>query len=141
MENYHLSKHTASWKESMINRLSNLINRNRSAAKISQVLCSNANTRLVVLELLALPLDLLLHVVRDEAGHQDLIHLQGAGKPKLKKELPNLVFGERLLWSTPVDCPEVLEGEKTLLKERHLLVVELGLLERVDSLVAYHGAE
>ena len=28
-------------KESMINRLSNLINRNRSAAKISQVLCSN----------------------------------------------------------------------------------------------------
>ena len=27
-------------KESMINRLSNLINRNRSAAKISQVLCS-----------------------------------------------------------------------------------------------------
>ena len=40
MENYHLSKHTASWKESMINRLSNLINRNRSAAKISQVLCS-----------------------------------------------------------------------------------------------------
>ena len=31
-------------KESMINRLSNLINRNRSAAKISQVLCSNADT-------------------------------------------------------------------------------------------------
>ena len=29
----------ASWKESMINRLSNLINRNRSAAKISQILC------------------------------------------------------------------------------------------------------
>ena len=28
------------WKESMINRLSNLNNRNRSAAKISQVLCS-----------------------------------------------------------------------------------------------------
>ena len=33
----------ASWKESMINRLSNLINRNRSAAKISQVLCSNCD--------------------------------------------------------------------------------------------------
>ena len=31
----------ASWKESMINQLYNLINRNRSAAKISQVLCSN----------------------------------------------------------------------------------------------------
>ena len=31
----------SSWKESMINRLSNLINRNRSAAKISQVLCFN----------------------------------------------------------------------------------------------------
>ena len=30
------------FKESMINRLSNLINRNRSAAKISQVLCSSA---------------------------------------------------------------------------------------------------
>ena len=33
----------AFWKESMINRLSNLINRNRSAAKISQVLCSSAH--------------------------------------------------------------------------------------------------
>ena len=31
----------AFWKESMINQLSNLINRNRLAAKISQVLCSN----------------------------------------------------------------------------------------------------
>ena len=31
----------AFWKESMINRFSNLINRNRSAAKISQVLCSS----------------------------------------------------------------------------------------------------
>ena len=41
MENNHLSIHMASWKESMINRLSNLINRNRSAAKISQVLCSS----------------------------------------------------------------------------------------------------
>jgi len=40
MENYHLSIHMAFWKESMINRLSNHINRNRSAAKISQVLCS-----------------------------------------------------------------------------------------------------
>ena len=36
----------AFWKESMINRLPNLINRNRSAAKISQVLCSNMNTYL-----------------------------------------------------------------------------------------------
>ena len=34
----------AFWKESMINRLSNLINRNRSAAKISQVLCSTVYT-------------------------------------------------------------------------------------------------
>ena len=40
--NYHLSIHVAFWKESMINRLSNLINRNRSAAKILQVLCSTA---------------------------------------------------------------------------------------------------
>ena len=32
----------AFWKDSMINRLSNIINRNRSAAKISQVLCSSA---------------------------------------------------------------------------------------------------
>ena len=36
----------AFWKESMINRLSNLINRNRSAAKISQVLCSSKYTNL-----------------------------------------------------------------------------------------------
>ena len=35
----------AFWKESMINRLSNLINRNRSAAKISQVLCSRTNPK------------------------------------------------------------------------------------------------
>ena len=34
----------AFWKESMINWLSNLINRNRSAAKISQVLCSTFYT-------------------------------------------------------------------------------------------------
>ena len=40
-QNYHLSTHIAFWKDSMINRLSNLINRNRSAAKISQVLCSS----------------------------------------------------------------------------------------------------
>ena len=33
------------WKESMINRLSNLINRNRSAVKISQALCSNSYIR------------------------------------------------------------------------------------------------
>ena len=32
----------------MINRLSNLINRNRSAAKISQVLCSNLYTNCIV---------------------------------------------------------------------------------------------
>ena len=32
-------------KDSMINRLSNLINRNRSAAKISQVLCSTKYTK------------------------------------------------------------------------------------------------
>ena len=36
----------ASWKESMINRLSNLINRNRSAAKISQVLCSSGEGKM-----------------------------------------------------------------------------------------------
>ena len=35
-----LEQHTT-FKESMINRLSNLINRNRSEAKISQVLCSS----------------------------------------------------------------------------------------------------
>ena len=46
MENYHLSIHMAFWKESMINQLSNLINRNRSAAKISQVLCSNQESSL-----------------------------------------------------------------------------------------------
>ena len=48
MENYHLSIHMAFWKESMINRLSNLINRNRSAAKISQVLCSNIHPHLLL---------------------------------------------------------------------------------------------
>ena len=42
----------SSWKESMINRLSNLINRNRSAAKISQVLCSSLDTILYALKIL-----------------------------------------------------------------------------------------
>ena len=42
-KNYHLSILTAFWKESMINWLSNLINRNRSAAKIlCSILCLNA---------------------------------------------------------------------------------------------------
>ena len=35
-ENYHWSIFESFWKESMINQLSNLINRTRSAAKISQ---------------------------------------------------------------------------------------------------------
>ena len=48
MENCHFSTHMAFWKESMINRLSNLINRNRSAAKISQVLCSSGHACLIV---------------------------------------------------------------------------------------------
>ena len=39
------------WKESIINRLSNLIYRNRSAAKISQVLCSNIYPLLLQLTL------------------------------------------------------------------------------------------
>ena len=34
----------AFWKDLMINWLSNLINHNRSAAKISQVLCSNQDS-------------------------------------------------------------------------------------------------
>ena len=38
-----MSIHSAFWKESLINRLSKLINRNRSAAKMSQVLCSSGN--------------------------------------------------------------------------------------------------
>ena len=52
MENCHFSIHMAFWKESMINRLSNLINRNRSAAKISQVLCSSADASVLFLWLL-----------------------------------------------------------------------------------------
>ena len=39
-----LEQHTT-FKESMINRFSNLINHNRSAAKISQVLCSSVNVK------------------------------------------------------------------------------------------------
>ena len=38
------SEQNTTLKESMINRLSNLINRNRSSAKISQVLCSSWNS-------------------------------------------------------------------------------------------------
>ena len=34
----------ASWKESIINHLSNLINCNRLAANMSQVLCSSTNS-------------------------------------------------------------------------------------------------
>ena len=35
------------WKDSMINQLSNIINRNRLAAKISQVLCSNFHAKMI----------------------------------------------------------------------------------------------
>ena len=41
VENYHVSIFTMFEKQSMINRLSNPINRNRSAAKISKVTSSN----------------------------------------------------------------------------------------------------
>ena len=44
----------AFWKESMISRLSNLINRNRSAAKISQVLCSSPVTPVSLVTLVSL---------------------------------------------------------------------------------------
>ena len=43
-ENYHISIFTTFEKQSMINRLSNPINRNRSAAKISKVMSSSAGT-------------------------------------------------------------------------------------------------
>ena len=41
VENCHISIFTTFAKQSMINRLSNAINRNRSAAKISKVMSSN----------------------------------------------------------------------------------------------------
>ena len=44
VENCHISIFTTFAKQSMINRLSNAINRNRSAAKISKVMSSNSNT-------------------------------------------------------------------------------------------------
>ena len=43
VKNYHLSTFITFAKQSMINRLSNPINRNRSAAKISKVMSSNRN--------------------------------------------------------------------------------------------------
>ena len=44
VENYHISIFTTFEKQSIINWLSNSINRNRSAAKISKVMSSNTNT-------------------------------------------------------------------------------------------------
>ena len=44
IENYHIIIFTAFAKQSMINQLSNPINRNRSAAKISKVMSSSART-------------------------------------------------------------------------------------------------
>ena len=44
VENCHISIFTTFAKQSMINRLSNSINRNRSAAKISKVMSSNGDT-------------------------------------------------------------------------------------------------
>ena len=44
VENYHISIFTTFEKLSMINRLSNPINRNRSAAKISKVMSSSPYT-------------------------------------------------------------------------------------------------
>ena len=45
VENCHISIFTTFAKQSMINRLSNAINRNRSAAKISKVMSSNTHTQ------------------------------------------------------------------------------------------------
>ena len=45
VENCHISIFTTFAKQSMINRLSNAINRNRSAAKISKVMSSSAQAR------------------------------------------------------------------------------------------------
>ena len=44
VENCHISIFTTFAKQSMINRLSNSINRNRSAAKISKVMSSSHDT-------------------------------------------------------------------------------------------------
>ena len=44
VENYHISIFITFAKQSMINRLSNPINRNRSAAKISKVMSSTLYT-------------------------------------------------------------------------------------------------
>ena len=43
VENWHISIFTTFAKQSMINRLSNSINRNRSAAKMSKVVSSSDN--------------------------------------------------------------------------------------------------
>ena len=45
VENYHISIFTTFAKQSMINRLSNAINRNRSTANISKVMSSSKNVR------------------------------------------------------------------------------------------------
>ena len=45
VENCHISIFTTFAKQSMINRLSNSINRNRSAAKISKVMSSSCQAR------------------------------------------------------------------------------------------------
>ena len=47
VENCHISIFTTFAKQSMINRLSNAINRNRSAAKISKVVSSNQHPLLL----------------------------------------------------------------------------------------------
>ena len=46
VENCHISIFTTFAKQSMINRLSNSINRNRSAAKISKVMSSSQDSNL-----------------------------------------------------------------------------------------------
>ena len=77
MENYHLSIHMAFWKESMINRLSNLINRNRSAAKISQVLCSNINTLIFSVYLIHYPSFLYIYrgMIKNYTKSFDFLHI------------------------------------------------------------------
>ena len=61
----------AFWKESMINRLSNLINRNCSAAKISQVLCSSTDSTDLV-TMLKNPLKLAAFNITLDQGPLDL---------------------------------------------------------------------
>ena len=83
------------------------------------------DTGFMSLKALSSGFHLFFHLVSDEAGHHDLLVIQGTGKVQLDQKEPDLFFREGLVLPTLVDGLEVIIAEKTLLKQLKLFLLKL----------------